>query len=172
MFVLQGSVLNRTEEIPARVLLDSGASNQYVSSRFVRNHKVPVGTADDEPHLVQVADGSYMEAGGVAAFTLTFGRFHSRIKAKVLDLPDYDIILGFDWLRTHNPDIDWRTMTIKVREEDGSLYELLPQSSLRYVQTHEVAYALRDQEIEVISASQAEKAIRNPQEACPPYILY
>jgi hypothetical protein len=45
--------------------------------------------------------------------------YTSRIHARVLDLSDFDVILGFDWLQTVNPIIDWRALTIQVPGKEG-----------------------------------------------------
>ena len=151
MFVLAGEVVHRSQNISARVLIDSGSSNQYISKQFARNHSLLEETEDNAPHWVRVADGTYLETGGVINLTLAFGRYKTRVSARTLDLPEYDIILGLEWLRSANPVIDWRDMKIQVREESGEFHELLPQDAVRYIQTREMAYTLEGERIEIIS---------------------
>ena len=112
MCVLQGHVTFRSHDYPARILLDSGADRQYVSAEFVRKAGLEVDTSRNHPKLVKVANGAYEQVPGEASFTLVMSGYNSRIHARVLNLPDFDIILGFDWLRTVNPIIDWRTLRI------------------------------------------------------------
>jgi hypothetical protein len=112
MCVLQGHVTFRSQDYPARILLDSGADRQYVSDAFVRKAGLEVDTGRNHTTLVKVANGAYEQVPGETSFTLVMNGYHSRIQAGVLDLPDFDIILGFDWLQAVNPVIDWRTLRI------------------------------------------------------------
>ena len=160
MCVLQGLVMHRGKEYPARVLIDSGSSYQYISAEFTRNVSMDVETRRNSPHWVQVANGTYMEAPAQACFTLVMSRYRTRVEARVLDMPEYDVILGLDWLRTANPIIDWQEMSIQVRDSGGELCELFPRDTTRYVQTRESLYAL--EEIEPISVAQVDRIIRQP----------
>ena len=96
MCVLQGLVMHRGKEYPARVLIDSGSSYQYISAEFTRNVSMDVETRRNSPHWVQVANGTYMEAPAQACFTLVMSRYRTRVEARVLDMPEYDVILGLD----------------------------------------------------------------------------
>jgi hypothetical protein len=160
MCVLQGLVMHRGQEHPARVLIDSGSSHQYISSEFVRKTSLEVETRRNSPHWVQVANGTYMEAPAQANFTLAMARYRTRVKARVLDMPEYDVILGMDWLRTANPVIDWQEMSIQVRDTGGELCELFPRDTTRYIRTQEATYAI--DEIDPVSVAQADRILRQP----------
>ena len=112
MCVLQGHVTFRSIDYPVRVLLDSGADQQYVSADFVRKTGIHIDTTRDHPRLVKVANGAYEQIPGESSFTLVMNGYTSRIHARVLNLSDFDVILGFDWLRKINPIIDWRALII------------------------------------------------------------
>ena len=38
----------------------------------------------------------------------------------VLDLTDFDVILGMDWLSTHGATLDCRDKVVRFRDQDGS----------------------------------------------------
>ena len=59
MCVLQGHVTFRSIDYPVRVLLDSGADQQYVSADFVRKTGIHIDTTRDYPRLVKVANRAY-----------------------------------------------------------------------------------------------------------------
>ena len=160
MCLLQGLVLNRGQERPARILIDSGSSHQYISSDFARRASLEVEHNSTKPHWVQVADGNYLEASSRANCTLIMGYYRTRIEARILDMPHYDIILGLDWLRTANPIINWQEMSIQVRDEGGDLCELFPRDTSHYITTRERTYAI--EEIDPVTWSQAEKILRQP----------
>jgi Retroviral aspartyl protease len=155
MCLLQGFVLIRSHQIPARILLDSGSDRQYVSQRFVDHAALQVTDLEHGHDWVQVANGAYSRIPGKTSFTLLIGRYRSRIEARILDLPDFDIILGYDWLRTINPIIDWRQLQIQVRDDQGILHDLIPMDTNRYISPP------RATEVpDLISASQANRLMR------------
>ena len=127
MCLLQGLVLDREVQHPVRVLIDSGSTYQYMSSAFARKTSLEVVSGGDQPHWVQVANGTYMDASNQVKCTLVLGRYRTRIDARILDIPEFDIILGFDWLRTANPIINWQDLSIQVRDDSGELHELFPK---------------------------------------------
>jgi len=102
---LRGTVLNRGKEYDVNILLDSGASEQYISHELVRKAALEVEDLT-ETKWVQVADGSYVETQGYASVTLVINGYRTRVTVKILNLPEFDMILGFDWLRTTNPIIN------------------------------------------------------------------
>lgn len=164
MCVLQGHVTFRSQEYPARILLDSGADRQYVSAAFVRKAELEVDTSRNHAALVKVANGAYEQVPGETSFTLVMNGYHSRIQARVLDLPDFDIILGFEWLQAVNPIIDWRTLRIQVSGRGGDLHELLPVAAGRYVDSRPLVFAAESEELdEFITANQAAKMLRHPE---------
>lgn len=164
MCVLQGHVTFRSRDYPARILLDSGADGQYVSADFIRSTGIEVETGRNHPKLVKVANGAYEQVPGEASLTVVINGYHSRIHARVLNLPDFDIILGYDWLRTVNPLIDWRTLRIQVEDRGGELYDLSPTFTSRFVDSQPLAFATELQDAEgPLSASQTAKLLRHPE---------
>ena len=72
--------------------------------------------------------------------------YTSRIHARVLNLSDFDVILGFDWLRKINPIIDWRALTIQVPGKEGEFHELLPAATNRYVDSRPAVFEINIEE--------------------------
>lgn len=105
-------------------------------------------TSRNHAALVKVANGVYEQVPGETSFTLVMNGYHSRIQARVLDLPDFDIILGFEWLQAVNLIIDWRTLRIQVTGRGGDLYELLPVAAGRYVDSRPLVFAAESEELD------------------------
>ena len=163
MCVLQGHVTFRSQDFPVRVLLDSGADRQYVSADFVRKTGIDVNTTRNHPRLVKVANGAYEQIPGESSFTLVMNGYTSRIHARVLNLHDFDIILGFDWLRTVNPIIDWRALKIQVPGKEGEFHELLPAATSHYVNSRPAVFTTdTEEQMEFLTANQAAKMLRDP----------
>ena len=172
MCVLQGHVTFRSQDYPARILLDSGADRQYISAEFVRRTGIEVDTSRNHPKLVKVANGAFEQVPGEASFTLVMSGYNSRIHARVLNLPDFDIILGFDWLRSVNPLIDWRTLRVQVPGRGGELHELLPASTNRYINSHPLIFTTELEELEEpLTASQTAKMLRHPEVEAYLYVV-
>ena len=104
--------------VPARFLLDSGASHSYVSQSFVTRNKLSEASADDGEHSVRLsvtlADGTIKRSGGVlSAVSVRISSYSDHLDLAVTELSSaYDAILGMAWLTHYNPVIDWRAGTI------------------------------------------------------------
>ena len=94
--------------VPARVLIDSGATDDFVACRFAKTLRdqelVPVG----DLRVVRVADGTVHRVERELPATLDFGSGCVIMRPLLeVDLEGYDIILGKPWLTENNPVIDW-----------------------------------------------------------------
>jgi hypothetical protein len=97
-----------------RGLLDSGATGCYIDKGFVQAKKINLETL---PRSIPVynADGSHNSNGpiqAVAKFRLQIADHVELCNFAVTNTGKADVIIGFDWLRKHNPLIDWRTGNI------------------------------------------------------------
>ena len=97
---------------PAWILLDSGASRNFVNEKFVQKHKL--GTKIITPFTVELADGSKKEVRTeINIKKLELEKYHtSGISAQILGLQRYDAILEKPWLYHANPNINWRDNTL------------------------------------------------------------
>lgn len=88
--------------------IDCSATNSFVSDTFVQRHSLPL-TLRDKPTPVYTVDNRPLTSGLVTHDAITNLRVqtHSEnIRLGVVSMP-YPIILGLDWLRKHNPAVDW-----------------------------------------------------------------
>ena len=101
-------------EINARALLDSGAEGIIVDHAFAKRNNLTLRTLI-KPLPVQNVDGTPNKSGAVRHTTIQNiriktieGQYHDeRTELYVTGLGDHDILLGTDWLKTHNPEINW-----------------------------------------------------------------
>ena len=94
----------------ALALIDSGATLSIINTDFVKKHHL---VTDDLQFPMQIcnANGSYNSKGEIRHKVDTFMQ-HDVHKEKIHLVcmkaqPDIDMILGYDWLLKHNPDINW-----------------------------------------------------------------
>lgn len=93
----------------AKVLLDSGCMGTSISTDFVERHQIPTRpTAIPIP--VYNADGTLNSKGSIRSFAtlqIKIQDHQETMDMAVVHLDSADIFLGHDWLRKHNPTIDW-----------------------------------------------------------------
>lgn len=95
---------------PAVILIDSGATGNFVSASFVQERKLAVSaTGPGEEYTVALADGRPQPAGQVArAAAVRIGTYSDRQDLLVTNLRGMDAILGMPWLEQYEPAFDWR----------------------------------------------------------------
>lgn len=91
-------------------LLDSGATATYVSHSFVENHNLPTRSLN-HPLYVYNADDTLnkLSIDREAQFTITIQGHKSVEWFYVTELGTKDMVIGMTWLRSHNPEINWRS---------------------------------------------------------------
>ena len=95
-------------------LVDSGATGSVIDAEFARANgfkEMPL----DRPIPVLNADGTRNRAGDISSYVelaMTVQGHQERIPLAVAKLGTNALFLGHDWLRYHNPEVDWRLGTI------------------------------------------------------------
>ncbi|GLB45807.1 putative retrotransposable element tf2 155 kda protein type 1-like [Lyophyllum shimeji] len=106
-----------TQEILGlKALLDSGASGLFLHIRFVREHGITTRTLS-RPISVKNVDGTANAAGAITEvvdLVLRYNGHSERVVFAVTDLGEQDMILGYTWLKEHNPEIDWAAGTVSM----------------------------------------------------------
>ena len=99
---------------PAKFLVDSGASGQFVSEAFIKRNRIPTATTLEE-RTVQYANGAQVSCRQTLPFAhIRIGAWSEHLAFNVLPIC-HDVIHGKAWLEKHNPAIDWRTNTVRLR---------------------------------------------------------
>src|SRR6185369_13659284 len=96
----------------ACILLDSGASRNFIDRKFVEENKLAVKVTT--PLTIELADGRKKETNRIANMReLQLGVYRTKnLDAQVIDIQRYDAILGKSWLYHANPQINWRINTL------------------------------------------------------------
>ncbi|SJL08165.1 uncharacterized protein ARMOST_11528 [Armillaria ostoyae] len=100
--------------LATKALVDSGCTSSAINRAFVCKHELDTRKTA-VPIAVYNADGTCNQAGDITEFVefrLTIGNHSKRIDLAVTDLSSKDLYLGHDWLRRHNPVINWETGTV------------------------------------------------------------
>jgi hypothetical protein len=104
-------------ERPVLLLVDCGASSNFVSTEFIKNNNLGISTASTV-NTVTLADGSQQASCGTLEHAcITVGTYTDHFDFTVLPLPKYDAILGQSWLQSLNPNIDWIKQSISLTHD-------------------------------------------------------
>ncbi len=106
-------LIHMNQSFPAKVLVDSGASGNFISSLFLTEINVP-RHRNATHYQITTIQGKPLGKGLVRSrtpeVTLRIGSLHSEyISFLVLEDATVDIVLGRPWLALHHPDIHWNS---------------------------------------------------------------
>ena len=131
---------------PCSCLVDSGASGNFVSSDFVRRHKLSLQKLAVR-QTINLADGSQQPAEGqLVAAPVSLSTYSDTVDLIALPLSGYDMILGMPWLERVNPQIDWRTKSLTF-ERENDRHTLQSDSTLHLLAGVELARAIRKKQV-------------------------
>jgi hypothetical protein len=106
---------NMRETATATALIDSGATKNFVNLRMAEQWKMPRKTLHNPRPIVNV-DGTPNKVGAVkeACILEITHQGHSFLQRfYVMDLGFDRVLLGYPWLTTFNPQINWKTGAIE-----------------------------------------------------------
>ena len=100
-------------DIPAKVLFDTGASHSFISRPFSSKHEM---VFQDLPRpLSVVSPGKFMNASSmVLDVSIKMGNYKFLSSPVVLGDSDIDLILGMDWLPKHKAQLDCAARQIQL----------------------------------------------------------
>ena len=105
------------ENEKVRVMIDSGANRSYASTRL-GNKLARFRCKKEQPYPLTMADGSPVDHGGgwireeLRDLQLKMQQHEETISLDIVNIK-YDLILGMQWLRAHDPIVQWRSGILK-----------------------------------------------------------
>ena len=105
-------IVHNRKEIDAQAVLDSGAEGVYCNTSFIQKYGIP--TYDiDRPIYPRNVNGTLNRQGAIrhaAILQMGMGARHwENVKVAITNTRRHEILLGTDWLKAHNPNINWET---------------------------------------------------------------
>jgi hypothetical protein len=104
-----------------RVLLDSGASANFISDKIVHELALPTASISS-PVTVRVADGRTSVVQSNVTTDLSVGSLHFRVTCLPTELYHYDVVLGKPWLTMFNPVVNWKLNAVLLFILVGNMY--------------------------------------------------
>jgi hypothetical protein len=119
MFLVNGNT--------ASVLFDSGATCSYISSKFAREHDLPV-TPREKPIITSSPLGDLKSTHICKGVSLTIEGLIFKADLTLLPSTNLDVILGMDWLTIHCGIISCSPRYVQVTHPSGQVIRCEPQS--------------------------------------------
>ena len=117
-------------------------------------------------------DGTWNSTGSIThavKLIVEFQGHHEKITAEVMDLGKNSFILGFSWLKHHNPDIDWTKGTVKMTHCPRHCHMLQPKSAFLASlekEEYDIQYQVHET-IRVLEAQQEKPKEKTSEELVP-----
>ena len=107
--------LNDARMFPLKALLNSGSTGSCIGWKFVNNNQIRTRkTAILVP--VHNTDGTLNKNRSITNYVflrLSVGEHTEQLEFAVANLGTHDLFIGHEWLKLHNPNIDWKTLEIR-----------------------------------------------------------
>ena len=166
LFIIEMTMAGRK----VKAMIDSGATGNFLSSRVAAQLKLKQ-VKKEVADKVKFADGRTVLSTHVLHAQYELQRFSDSETFHVLDLPDYEVVLGRPWLKRVNPNIDWKydTVTIKKNGSKHVIHQMGDEAGQRISSFLMSALQLkqaikRKEEMLLVSLKQVEDALGNPVE--------
>ena len=114
MIPIHLQTLDGNQNFRIDALLDSGSTGSCLSERFVRENNIPTRKMA-RPIPTYNADGTLNSGGTVKEFVqmkMVIQDHVEKIDFAVTGLGSKMAFIGHDWLKRHNPTIDWRKVIL------------------------------------------------------------
>lgn len=110
------TVIGRVGNKPAKILVDSGATDNFIDPGFAKEARIKVEKYEPNTQMVKLGNGSITSIEGKTEnVDIRVRDWATPIVMEVLPLNGYDAILGMPWLKSNNPDVCWKTLSLGPR---------------------------------------------------------
>jgi predicted aspartyl protease len=121
------------------ILIDPGATESFISSHALKIIKVNE-IEQDEFILVELASRAKKKVGGkVKDCIINLDEFLASVNLFFTTLGSYDIVIGMDWLESHNAILNYKTKRSILIDELGECRVIIGRNqgvSLRFITSY------------------------------------
>jgi hypothetical protein len=145
----QSTVLETTGTVADQtlsILIDPGATESFISGAALKRIKVKA-VEQDEFSFVEMASGAKQKVGGkVTGCALNLGEFVMRANLYVTILGSYDVVIGMDWLESHEAILNCKMKWLSLVDDEGQRRVIVGWNqgvSLRFVSSLQLRKSMR-----------------------------
>jgi hypothetical protein len=124
----QSTVLETTGTITDQTLsflIDPSATESFISGATLKRIKVKA-VDQNEFSFVEMASGAKQKVGGkVTGYALNLGEFVTRTNLYVTILGSYDVVIGMDWLESHEAILNCKTKWLNLVDDEGQRHVIV-----------------------------------------------
>jgi hypothetical protein len=122
-------------------LIEPSATESFISGVVLKRIKVKA-VEQDEFSFVEMASGAKQKVGGkVTGYILNLGEFITRANLYVTILGSYDVVIGMDWLESHEAILNCKTKWLSLVNIEGQRPVIVGQNqgvSLRFISSFQL----------------------------------
>jgi hypothetical protein len=99
-----------------QALIDCGATGCFIDIEWAKLNSIPTCPLTKPIHIYNV-DGTANDTGmitDIANIILRYEKHSDRTQLAITRLGKQSLILGYNWLCNHNPEINWQTKDVKM----------------------------------------------------------
>jgi len=108
------------KNLKVKALVDSGCTHTGIDKQLVKEKKIQTKAIDFSFEVFNADGTKNREVTRVAPLEVEINRHKETLEAAVMDLDRTDMFLGHDWLVKHNPEVNWKSGTIKFTRCPGN----------------------------------------------------
>ena len=114
----------KLNNLNVNALLDSGASNDFISTRFVNDNAIKYVKINPIATRIATKVKTPISIIGKVTLYMTYQGIKEYRDFYVLDLDKYDVILGMKFLKDKNPQVNWNTFQVKMNTFNDNLGDI------------------------------------------------
>ncbi|XP_063941914.1 uncharacterized protein LOC135149896 [Daucus carota subsp. sativus] len=117
--------------IPAKVLFDSGATRSFISESFVGKLNCEIEPLVEPLSIIVGNQDQVSVSSNSPRCTIGISGFSFPASLKPFRLGEFDVILGMDWLIENGAQIDWKKKKIIFKSPQGKRVEFKGQKQVK-----------------------------------------
>jgi len=108
------------KKLKVKTLVDSGCTHTGIDEQLVKDKKIQTKPIKFSFEVFNANGTKNREVTKVAPLEIEINGHKEILEAAVTDLDGMDMFLGHDWLVKHNPEVNWKSSTIKFTRCPGN----------------------------------------------------
>ena len=143
-------ILDTQRQMDGNTLLDCGATGLFMDTKWVKGNFISMIELE-YPILVYNVDGSHNSVGSIthkATLTMIHKGHREKVTFEICDLGKVNLIIGYTWLKKHNPEIDWSTGEIEFTQCPPECNMAKPEKKKAAHKAHAFKYKASVEEVD------------------------